>query len=235
MKHLKPDLDIVTNIELKAAPTGDIQAIGVDADKDIVGVPGLIFNPNEGTTIPANCELFGVASYGIDATDNTTLNFDSAISLTIPITAGDELKFFLDTDVVNNLIPEGTAVQFTLIAAEDYAVGATTIKVTDASFAAAAASNVLIALNPQDYTLANCTPALTVTGPGGGDLCVTGNLLLGGALTDKDGNEIISIDEDGDTEIDGDVNVDGDINGGMNNCTPISGSNLIFSYTCCYR
>ena len=219
MKHLNANLDNITNVELKSTADGTIQPIGVDSLNDIVGIPGLVYSEAEGTTIPASCELFGVNTITLGAgTGSSPIVFDSAVSLTIPITQGETLDFFLNTDVTDGLIPPGTVPQFSLIAAADYAIGATGVSVTDDSLLALTTAQ-LLGLN--NTTLANCTPALTVDGPGGGDLCVTGNLLLGGKLTDKDGNDIIVVSDDGD------IQVDGDIMGGDNDCTPIMGTDII--------
>ena len=219
MKHLNANLDNITNVELKSTADGTIQPIGVDSLNDIVGIPGLEYNEAQGTTIPANCELFGVETITLGGgTGSSPIKFDDDVELTIPITQGETLDFFLNTDVVGGLIPDGVAPQFSLIAAADYAVGATGVSVTDASLGLLTTAQ-LLGLN--NTTLANCTPALTIVGPGGGDLCVTGNLLLGGALTDKDGNDIIVVSDDGD------IQVDGDIMGGDNNCVPIMGTDII--------
>ena len=219
MKHLNANLDNITNVELKSTANGTIQPIGVDSLNDIVGIPGLEYNEAQGTTIPANCELFGVETITLGGgTGSSPIKFDDDVELTIPITQGETLDFFLNTDVVGGLIPDGVAPQFSLIAAADYAVGATGVSVTDASLGLLTTAQ-LLGLN--NTTLANCTPALTIVGPGGGDLCVTGNLLLGGALTDKDGNDIIVVSDDGD------IQVDGDIMGGDNNCVPIMGTDII--------
>ena len=219
MKHLNANLDSITNVELKGTANGTIRPIGVDSGDDIVAVPGLVYNEAEGTTIPASCELFGVNTITLGAgTGSSPIVFDAAVSLTIPITQGETLDFFLNTDVTDGLIPAGTEPQFSLIAAADYAIGATGVSVTDASLGLLTTAQ-LLGLN--NTTLANCTPALTVDGPGGGDLCVTGNLLLGGKLTDKDGNDIIVVSDDGD------IQVDGDIMGGDNDCTPIMGTDII--------
>ena len=216
MKHLNANLDNITNVELKSTADGTIQPIGVDSLNDIVGIPGLVYSEAEGTTIPASCELFGVNTITLGAgTGSSPIVFDSAVSLTIPITQGETLDFFLNTDVTDGLIPTGTAPQFSLIAAADYAIGATGVSVTDDSLLALTTAQ-LLGLN--NTTLANCTPALTVDGPGGGDLCVTGNLLLGGKLTDKDGNDIIVVSDDGD------IQVDGDMMGGDNNCVSNHGN-----------
>ena len=233
MKHLNANLDNITSLELKETPVGVIRAVGVDSarsnrDGDLVAIPGIEYNPTGGVTIPAGCELFGVSTITLGGgTGSSPIVFDAAVELTIPITQGEKLDFFLNTDVVGGLIPDGTEPQFTLVAAADFAVGATGVSVTDESV------NLLLATDPLQFgtlnntTLANCTPAITTAGPGGGDLCVTGNLLLGGSLTDKDGNDIIVIGDDGEVEVDGDLDVDGDITGGDNNCTPIMGSDLI--------
>ena len=219
MKHLNANLDSITNVELKGTANGTIRPIGVDSGDDIVAVPGLVYNEADGITIPASCELFGVNTITLGAgTGSSPIVFDAAVSLTIPITQGETLDFFLNTDVTDGLIPAGTAPQFSLIAAADYAIGATGVSVTDDSLGLLTTAQ-LLGLN--NTTLANCTPALTVDGPGGGDLCVTGNLLLGGKLTDKDGNDIIVVSDDGD------IQVDGDIMGGDNDCTPITGTDII--------
>ena len=219
MKHLNANLDSITNVELKSTANGTIRPIGVDSGDDIVAVPGLVYNEADGITIPASCELFGVNTITLGAgTGSSPIVFDAAVSLTIPITQGETLDFFLNTDVTDGLIPAGTAPQFSLIAAADYAIGATGVSVTDDSLGLLTTAQ-LLGLN--NTTLANCTPALTVDGPGGGDLCVTGNLLLGGKLTDKDGNDIIVVSDDGD------IQVDGDIMGGDNDCTPITGTDII--------
>ena len=226
MKHLNANLDNITSLELKETPVGVIRAVGVDSDPrtdgDLVAIPGVEYGTN-GPTFIQECEFVQATAVTTNtpldgSAPTTVVTFTSTLeNLT---TTGGVIEFYAggDLDLANKMVEAGAMAVATVTVV---VITANTVTVMPQSGTAAELTDLLLATattqvdgSAQGVYFTDCQEvALTVDGPVGGNLCVTGNLLLGGSLTDKDGNDIIIIGDDGEVEVDGDLDVDGDITG----------------------
>ncbi len=232
MKHLNANLDgSDISLELLKDPNGDIRAVGVDADGDVVAIPGVVHGSGDSIEFVPTCEFHGVLGTVVNE-GVPYVTFENPLVNMFP--AGATINLYEDNQIVGGLLIDDAVVFVTVIVESETLPGAVVpgtttngIPITTESFLAITPAQNLALGTTQ---LADCNDiAVNIDGPNGGNLCVTGNLLVGGSVTDKDGNDIFTMDGDdiilGDG--DGDIGVDGDLTGGNSECVPIMGTDLI--------
>ena len=238
MKHLNANLDSITNVETNKTPNGAVRAIGVDSVNDIVAIPGIEHGSGGSTTFTTECQFIR-ASEIATRTDlgtgvrSTRITF--AESLENLVEAGGTISFYAgsDLDLTDDTVNDGAVA---VVSVTVLAVATTTIDIEPITGSVDDLTTLLTStatLIPTGETEAqgvfftDCIDVtVTVEGPAGGNLCVTGNILLGGQLTDKDGNPVVEMSPDGDiilgdSDGDGDIIVEGDVVGPETECTPL--------------
>ena len=211
MKHLNANLDSITNVEVNKDPDGIVRAVGVDSTNDVVAIPGVTYTAQDGTKFEVFCEEREVASFGVDFVNMVaTMTFTAGTTLTNPVAVGDVIDLYGANVLVDDKIPPGATPAGSFVVGTAPVAGADPVVVGLSPNSGETIIDLLGRLNTAASAgggmliFADCgTIAVTIEADGA--VCILGDLIIGGKVLNKEGDDLIGPGGGGDgMDMDGD-------------------------------
>ena len=195
MKHLNANLDSITNVEVNKDPDGIVRAVGVDSTNDVVAIPGVTYTAQDGTKFEVFCEERSVKTVAASGDGLLVdLTFDDGVVFDNVPAVGDVLDLYKASVLVDNKIPDGVNPEVQLIvgststnAAGNFVIGVTPVD----GQTVLALSIALITIELTDGLIATDCGTVAVTIEADGAVCILGDLIVGGKVLNKEGDDLL--------------------------------------------